>query len=106
MDRLGLAYRLRPGAREAYLKAHREIWPEMRDFLKRSGVDRMTIFLREDLLFLCAEIDDLERYEAMELSDPVSMRWERFMATLLAQPYDETESGIFAKLEEVWHIEP
>ena len=100
-----MVYRLQPGATETYLRAHREIWPEMQDFLSRSGVGQMTIFLRGDQLFLYAEIDDLELYEAMEASDPVSVSWEESMATLLARPYDEAEPGVFAKFEEVWHFE-
>ena len=105
MDRLGLVYRLRPGAKETYLRAHREIWPEMREFLGRAGVSQMTIFLRGDTLFLYAEIRDLDRYEEMARTDPVSERWETWMATLLEQPYDEAEPGIFAVLEEVWQID-
>ena len=43
MDRLGMVYRLRPGAKEVYLRAHREIWPEMQDFLKRSDPSPCTM---------------------------------------------------------------
>ena len=104
MDRLAMVYRLKPGAKETYLKAHREIWPEMQDFLRRSGVKDMTIFLRGRTLFLYADIENLEKYEGMEAADPVSQRWEAWMATLLEQPYDGEEPGVFAALEEVWHF--
>jgi L-rhamnose mutarotase len=104
MDRLALVYRLRPGAKDIYVKAHREIWPEMQDFLRSSGVQEMTIFLRGDTLFLYAEIEDLASYEETEATDPVSQRWEEWMATLLEQPYDDAELGIYAKLEQVWHF--
>ena len=106
MHRLALTYRLRPGARAAYIQAHQQIWPEMQDLLRRGGVRQMTIFLRGDALFLYAEIEDLARYEALTSVDPVSMRWEAWMATLLEQPYDAEEPSIFAQLEEVWHVEP
>jgi len=104
MDRLALIYRLKPGAKETYIEAHHDIWPEMEDFLRRAGVYRMTIFMRGDELFLCADVADRERYEAMERVDPVSDRWERWMATLLDHPYDGEEPGIFAELQEVWHF--
>ena len=103
MARLALVYRLRPGAKETYLRAHREIWPEMQDFHRRAGVQEMSIFMRGDTLFLYAEIEDLVRYDEMAATDPVSLRWEAWMATLLEQPYDENEHGIFARLEQVWH---
>ena len=104
MDRLAPVYRLKPGAKETYITAHRDIWPDMEGFLRRAGVHQMTIFMRGDVLFLYADIEDLEKYEAMERVDPVSERWERWMATLLDQPYDEQESGAFARFEEVWHF--
>ena len=104
MDRLGMTYRLRPGKKETYIKAHHEIWPEMQDLLRRGGVKQMTIFHRGDRLFLFAEIEDLEAYRGLTAADPVSLRWEAWMATLLDQPFDENEPGIFADLEEVFHF--
>ena len=104
MDRLAMVYRLRPGAKEEYVRAHREMGPEMRDFLRRAGIDRMSIFLRGNSLFLYAEIEDMERYDALASVDPVSIEWEKGMAKLLDQPYDEQEPGIFCRIEEIWRF--
>jgi L-rhamnose mutarotase len=104
VDRLALVYRLRAGAKDTYIQAHHEIWPEMRDFLVRAGVAQMTTFLRGDTLFLYAEIADLRAYQELERVDPVSRRWEAWMATLLDQPFDDRELGIFADLTEIWHF--
>jgi L-rhamnose mutarotase len=106
MDRMAVTYRLRPGCRETYIKAHKELWPEMRDMLRRGGIRQMTIFLRGDSLFLYADVEDRAAYQALKATDPVYQRWDAFMATLLAQPFDDSQPGIFAALEEVWHIEP
>ena len=105
MDRFAVTYRLRPGAREQYIDAHNKIWPEMRDVLTRGGIRQMTIFLRGDTLFLYADVADKAVYQALRASDPMCKRWDVFMATLLDQPFDESEPGIFAGLDEVWHIE-
>ncbi len=105
MDRLALVYRLKLGGEETYIRAHREIWPGMEDLLRRGGVKQMTIFLRGDTLFLYADIEDLRRYEELAAADPVSQRWEAWMATLLEQPFDLNEPGIFARLEEVWRFQ-
>jgi L-rhamnose mutarotase len=106
MERMAVTYRLRPGSREAYIKAHKELWPDMRDMLRRGGVRQMTIFLRGDTLFLYADVEDRTTYQALKASDPVYKRWDAFMATLLDQPFDKDEPGIFARLDEIWHIEP
>ena len=105
MERLGMTCRLRTGKKETYIKAHQEIWPEMQDLLRRGGVKQMTIFMRGDTLFLFAEIEDLEAYQALTAADPVSLIWESWMATLLDQPFDKDEPGIFAQLEEVFHFD-
>ena len=105
MDRLATVYRLRLGAKETYLRAHREIWPEMQGFLRRAGVRQMTIFLRGETLALFLEVEDLTAYQHLEQTDPVSLRWESWMATLLEAPYDADEPGIFAQLDEAWHFE-
>jgi L-rhamnose mutarotase len=106
MERMAVTYRLRPGTGEQYIKAHREIWPEMRDLLRRGGIRQMTIFLHGNTLFLYADLEDRARYQALKASDPVYKRWDALMATLLEQPFDENEPGIFTALDEVWHIEP
>jgi L-rhamnose mutarotase len=106
MDRFAVTYRLRPGAKETYIKAHNEIWPEMRDVLKRGGIRQMTIFLRGDTLFLYADVEDYAQYQALKAVDPVYKRWDAMITTLLEQPFDANEPGCFAKVNEVWHIEP
>ena len=106
MDRFAVTYRLRPGAREKYIEAHNKIWPEMRDVLARGGIRQMTIFLRGDTLFLYANVENRAIYQALKATDPVCKRWDAFMATLLDQPFDASEPGIFAGLDEIWHIEP
>jgi hypothetical protein len=51
MERLALVYRLKPGKKEEYIKAHKEIWPEITEGMKkririfRNGMPGCTNFL-------------------------------------------------------------
>ena len=105
MERLAQGYRLKPGNKEEYIKAHREIWPEMLDCLRRAGCKQMSIFLRKDMLFMCADVEGIETFKRVVKDDPLNKKWQAWMAELLEQPFDMDEPGIFADLEEVWHFD-
>jgi L-rhamnose mutarotase len=105
MERLALVYRLKPGKKEEYIQAHREVWPEITQGMKDAGCHEMTIFLRGDQLFLYALIDNIEQFHAQRAEDPHFRKWNAWMHELLESPYDEVESSAFAPLEEVWRFE-
>ena len=105
MERMALVYRLKPGQKEEYIRAHREIWPEITDMMRRGTVHEMSIFCRGDLLFCFASMDSVCAYNEVSAADAANRRWDEWMAQLLEQPYDADEPGIFARLEEVWHWE-
>ncbi len=47
--RLAFTMKLDPGQKEAYIKRHDEIWPELKKLLKDSGVCEYSIFLDEEI---------------------------------------------------------
>jgi len=105
MERLALVYRLRPGKKDDYIKAHREIWPEITKGMKDAGCHEMTIFLRGDLLFLHALIDDIDQFNTQRAKDPFFQKWNAWMHELLVSPFDKDEPSAFARLTEVWRFE-
>lgn len=105
MERLALTYRLRPGKREEYIRAHREIWPEILKGLKEAGCHEMTIFLRGDQLFLYALVEDIEAFTKIREKDPFYRKWNAWMSELLEHPYDDDEPSAFAPLTEIWRFE-
>jgi len=105
MERLALTYRLRPGKKEEYIKAHNEVWPEILQGLKDAGCHEMTIFLRGNQLFLYAIIDDIEAFTRTRESDPYYQKWHAWMTDLLQHPYDEDEPSAFAPLTEIWRFD-
>ena len=57
MIRRTFAMRLKPGALAEYKRRHDEIWPELVDEIKRSGIRKMTTVLDGDTLILFSEIE-------------------------------------------------
>lgn len=106
MERIAFTYRFKPGKRNEYIKAHHELWPSQHEALKRSGVKKMAVFVRGDQLFLYAEVENRQEYLRLSAIDPDYQRWSAYMATMLEQPFDEREPGIFAQLEEIWYWTP
>ena len=48
MARLGFKVKLFPGMEAEYKKRHDEIWPELQELLKQSGISEYSIFLDEE----------------------------------------------------------
>ncbi len=105
MQRLALCYRAIPEKKQEYIKAHREIWPEITRGLKEAGCREMTIFLRGNNLFLYAEIEDIEAFNRIRAKDPWYQKWNAWMNELLEAPFDREEPGAFARMEEIWRFE-
>jgi L-rhamnose mutarotase len=105
MERLALVYRLKPGKRDEYVRAHREIWPEITRGMKDAGCHEMTIFLRGDLLFLYALVDDVDRFNEQRAGDAHFQKWNAWMHELLVSPFDEDEPTAFTRLNEIWRFE-
>ena len=92
MQRVAFLLRLRPGAEEAYDKAHEEVWPEMLALLKRAGISEYSIFRREQLLVLSMQVDNFDETWARIEADPVNAQpdscvgvsrpWLRYFAPL------------------------
>jgi L-rhamnose mutarotase len=106
MERIALAYRFKPGKRDEYIQAHHRLWPSQHQALVRAGVKRMAIFARGDQLFLYADVENRAEFQKASATDPDYQRWSEYMATLLDQPFDEHEPGIFAQLDEIWFWTP
>lgn len=104
LKRFAFILRLREGAAEAYEKAHREIWPEMRDMLKQGGISEYSIFRRDNLLFLTFKAVDFEAAWSQFDNDPVNLRWQEAMAPLFA-PHEGLRPGErFPMMAEVFYL--
>ncbi len=104
MQRVAFYLKLREGAEADYDKAHREVWPEMLDLLKRSGVSEYSIFRRDRLLVLYMHVEDFDATWDRIAADPVNTRWQAAMA-----PYFDAMDPLrpgerFPMMQEVFYM--
>lgn len=104
MQRLAFKMKLKPGSTEEYERRHDEIWPELRQLLKDSGISEYSIFLD-------AETDTLFAFQkvsgdggSQDLSDNAIVRkWWDYMADLMEVNADK--SPVSTSLKEVFFLE-
>lgn len=104
MPRIAFLSRLKPGAEEAYDRAHQAVWPEMLALLQRSGVSEFFIFRRDQLLFLTMQVEDFEATWKRVEADPINTRWQASMAPLLAEPEPLRPGERFPMMAQVFYL--
>jgi L-rhamnose mutarotase len=102
MERVCFQVRVRAEKIDEYRERHRAVWPEMLAALREAGWTNYSLFLREDgMLIGYCETEDFEAAQrAMEATE-VNTRWQSEMAPLFASG----EAPVFARLEEVFHLD-
>ncbi|KRC66933.1 L-rhamnose 1-epimerase [Aeromicrobium sp. Root236] len=107
MERHGSMVRLRADHEAEYVRLHAEVWPEVLQQIRASGIRNYTIFLRDGLLFSYYEYvgDDHARDMAAMAADPVTQDWWR-LTDPCQQPVDTAEPGeLWAPLRQVFHAD-
>jgi L-rhamnose mutarotase len=65
-----------------YAAWHREVWPEIRQSILDSGIERMEIYRLDDRLFMIMEVSpefSFDRKAAMDAASPAVQQWEELM---------------------------
>lgn len=103
MVRIAFKMQLHKGFEAEYKKRHDEIWPELVELLKDTGISDYVIFLDETnnnlLGFLKVEdsvkLDELPKYEVMQ-------RWWKYMGDIMEANPDN--SPVSVHLKEVFYL--
>ena len=101
-QRTAFVLTVQPNRIDEYVRAHREVWPEMLDALRGAGIRNYTIFRDGNRMFGYFEADDLAAAQQYLARQEVSARWQDAMAELLDQRVpDDGPSG----LDEVFRLD-
>lgn len=104
MTRNAFTMKLKKGFETEYRKRHDEIWPELSEELKKSGISDYSIFLDEDTGTLFAVQKLSQDNTAGELPQKaVVKKWWDFMADIMDVNPDN--SPVCIPLKEVFHID-
>lgn len=103
MHRVAFKMKLYPGFEKEYKKRHDEIWPELQQLLKESGISDYSIFLDEETnsLFGVLKISDPENLDNLPTKE-IMQRWWKYMADVMAT--NDDYSPISISLQEVFYL--
>lgn len=94
---------LHPGNAEEYRRRHDELWPELTNLLRNTGIRHYSIFLDEETntLFGVLEIDDPTNLAELP-KHPVMQRWWAYMSDIMEANPDNSPVSI--PLKEVFYL--
>ena len=95
---------VRPGYEEEYKRRHDEIWPEMLDELKASGIRNYSIFRLGLDLVGYFETDDLKATVEYLKNSEVNRKWGEYMSPIMKIEVDPS-TGFPYLLPLQWHMD-
>ncbi len=105
MERYAWRGRIKNGEIAEYRRRHDEIWPEMKELLKKAGICNYSIWLDGDELFGYYECEFGGEFAAKTQGESeVVERWNEYMDDILELKMDE-KTGAQAKLTEVFRLD-
>lgn len=105
--RYGQLIRLRPEAREEYVRYHADVWPEVLRTIHDCNIHNYSIFLKDDLLFAYFEYvgEDFDEDMAKMAADPKTQEWWAIMKPLQEPVPTRGECEWWAGMQEVFHAD-
>jgi len=103
VHRKAFKMQMNEGCTAEYKKRHDELWPELRQLLKASGISDYSIFLDETTnnLFGVLKAKDLAALDNLPLH-PVMQKWWAYMKDIMASNPDNSPVSI--PLQEVFYM--
>jgi len=95
---------INPGCEEEYRKRHDNLWPEMKEILKRHGVHNYSISLcaETNQLFAYVEIDSEEEWNSIA-NTKECQEWWHYMSDIMETNEDSSPKSV--ELREVFYMD-
>lgn len=105
MERKAWRGRIVPGMREEYKRRHDQIWPEMKELLKKAGIRNYTIWADGDEVFGYYECEKGVDYaNAVQAGSPIVDKWNEHMKDVLILEMDPV-TGAQPEMEQMFYLE-
>ncbi len=104
MKRLAFKMKLHAGLTEEYKRRHDQLWPELQQLLKQTGIEDYSIFLDEETndLFGVLHVDNPDAMNDLP-NHPVMKKWWAYMKDMMDCNPDN--SPVSVPLKEVFYLE-
>lgn len=104
MNRTAFKMKLKPGCEAEYQKRHDEIWPELSELIKDSGVSDYSIFLDHETNILFAVQKQSGDQGSQDLgTNPLVRKWWDYMSDIMEVNPDN--SPVTIPLTEVFYLD-
>lgn len=102
--RVAFKMKLHAGCEEEYRRRHDEIWPELSELLRETGISDYSIFLDSETnsLFGVLRIDEPDRMDELPYK-PVMQKWWAHMSDIMDTHSDN--SPVSVSLKEMFYME-
>jgi L-rhamnose mutarotase len=101
--RIAFKMKLKPGFEAEYRKRHTEIWPELKDLLKQSGVYDYSIFFDDETNILFAVQKTERANSSQDLGrNEIVQRWWDYMSDIMETNVDN--SPVTKPLRELFYL--
>lgn len=103
MQRIAFKMKLFKGYEDEYKKLHEEIWDELKELLKHTGISDYSIFLDKETndLFGYLTIDDVKKLDGLP-NEPVMKKWWNYIKDVMET--NEDNSPVTIPLKEVFYL--
>ena len=103
MHRIAFKMQLHKGFEEEYKRRHSELWPELQQLLKKTGICEYSIFLDETTngLFGVLKTEDPQLLDNLPKHE-VMQHWWKYMSDIMESNADN--SPVSVPLTEVFHL--
>jgi L-rhamnose mutarotase len=103
MQRIAFKMKLFDGYEDEYKKRHDEIWPDLKNLLKETGVEEYSIFLDREtnILFGILKIKNALKLDELP-GHPVMKKWWAYMKDIMDSNADGSPVSIH--LKEVFYL--
>ncbi len=104
MKRIAFVMKLKPGHQDEYKRRHDDLWPEVAQLLRDSGVSDYSIFLdpSTDTLFAFQKVAGDEGSQDLGTNEIVRKWWAHMSDIMVTNPDD---SPVTTVLDEVFHLD-
>jgi L-rhamnose mutarotase len=106
MKRYSFIMKIKPELKTEYIKAHDEIWPEMAEAIRESGIKNYSIYFRPDgTLFAYLESEDPKKALESLGKTEVNARWQKAMDRFFVKKNPRLVGAEIEQIEEAFHID-
>jgi L-rhamnose mutarotase len=104
MERKAFKMYLKPGFEKEYEKRHNEIWPELEQLIRESGIYNYSIFWDKEtnILFASQKVKGVACSQDLG-KNPIVQKWWAYMADIMKTNSDN--SPVTIELNEVFYME-